>query len=192
MNSEHRSEQSKVRQLRRQALCAAEESRQAIDRALLAAWEVGRLLDKEQARVRRTMGKGAWQHWLTANFPGAQRTAMRYLKLARSVDDPNTLQQLSLRQAYFRLDISTEPKVRGRSYRLPLLPAHIRHAQRVLLSVRTRLRLRQMSVGDRERLRDDLRPLHQQLNALFAAEAHVPSRVDSPIRHRPCKDSNPR
>lgn len=39
MNSVHRNEQSELREMRRQALRAAEESRHAIDRALFAAWE---------------------------------------------------------------------------------------------------------------------------------------------------------
>lgn len=166
----------KVRQMHQEAVRATEESRQAIDRALLAAWQTGRLLEAERARVRRGMGRAAWQHWLAENFPAAQRTAGRYLELARSVSNPDALKQLSLRQAYFRLDVSTEPKIRGKSFRLPLLPAHIRNAQRVLLSVRTRLRLRQMSAEDRKRLCEDLRPLHQQLCVLFATEARVPSR----------------
>jgi hypothetical protein len=87
------------------------------------------------------------------------------------------LKQFSLRQAYFRLGVSTEPKLRGTTFRLPSLPPHIRNAQRVLLSVRTRLRLRQMTADERKHLCDDLRPLHEQLCVLFTTDDRGASRA---------------
>lgn len=177
MNSDPTAARTKLRQLHHETLSATEESRAALDRALVAAWQTGRLLEAERARVRRAMGRTMWQHWLTENFPGSHRIAARYLELARSVKDPDALKQLSLRQAYFRLGVSTEPKVRGKEFRLPRLPPHIRNAQRVLLSVRTRLRLRQLTAEERKHFCDDLRPLHEQLCVLFSSDDRGASRA---------------
>ena len=159
---------SDINRLHAGATGMARSSRDALDAALLAAWQAGQLLDAERKRIRRTMGRAAWSCWLAENFRGSQRTASRYLQLARTTADPNALPQLSLRQAYFRLGISTEPKSRGTRYQLPRLPGHVRNAQRLLLSVRTKLRLRQMDDEQRRRLCDDLAPLHRQLVLLFA------------------------
>ena len=154
--------------LQRELARAAVTSRQALDHAMEVAWQIGRLLETERTRVRRTMGRAAWRHWLMENFHGSQRLAERYFQLARTVDNPDTLPQLSLRQTYLRLGISTEPKTRANAHRLPRLPGHVRNAQRLLLSVRMKLRLRQMDGEQRRRLCDDLAPLHQQLLLLFA------------------------
>lgn len=142
-------------------------SRASLNLALSAAWKMGQTLDTEKRRARRQMGRGAWPAWLAANFPGSQKAALRLMRLARSISDERQLSALSLRQAYFRLGIPTEPKKRAMPG-LARLPHHVRSAQRLLLSVRMRLRMRQMDAAARRRLREDLAPLRRQLEVLFA------------------------
>lgn len=101
------------------------------------------------------------------------------MQLARSITDEGELKSLSLRQAYFRLGIATEPKIRRRALRVAPLPAYVRNAQRLLLSVRMRLRLRPLDAETRNRLRADLSPLHRQLNALFGENNESPPHENS-------------
>src|SRR5687767_9390482 len=163
MNKGRTNSRAKIGDLQRELARATETSRQALDHAIEVAWQIGRLLETERTRVQRTMGQATWRLWLTENFQGAQRLAGCYRQLARTVDNPDTLPALSLRQVYLRLGISTEPKTRANALRLPRLPGHVRNAQRLLLSVRMKLRLRQMDAEQRRRLCDDLAPLHRQL-----------------------------
>jgi hypothetical protein len=149
-------------------VCAITTSRTDLDTALHAAWHIGDLLNAERQHVRRTMGRSAWPSWLAANFPRAG--ALRCMRLARAVRDVNDLRALSLRQAYFYLGIATEPKRQRAPYCAPL-PAYLRHAQRLLLSVRMRLRLQRMDPDARRRLCSDLRPLREQLGALFGEQS---------------------
>lgn len=170
MSNEPTNSRARIGELQRELARATEISRQALDHAIKVAWQIGRLLEIERAQVRRRMGRGAWKHWLAENFRGPQRLAERYAELARTVDSPDALSGLSLRQAYRRLGISTEPKTRANALRLPSLPGHVRNAQRLLLSVRMKLRLRQMNDEQRSRLCEDLAPLHRQLVLLFAPD----------------------
>ena len=77
--------------------------------------------------------------------------------LARSIGDSSSLQGLSLRQAYFRLGIATEPKARRDAVLLPLLPEPVRLAGRLLDALRE----------GPPTCRDDLRPLFDELRQLF-------------------------
>lgn len=152
-------------------------SRQALSGALAAAWRAGQLLVAEKKRVRRAMG-GAWILWLKSNFHGSVRTAQRYMLLAAGIEDPAFLRGLSIRQAYLRLGIATEPKSRAESPAVPLLPEPIRLASRLLQALRA-------DSGDSahpEKLpiyRDDLRVLYDELRQLF-----------EPANHRPGAGSN--
>jgi hypothetical protein len=141
-------------------------SRTELDDALHAAWQIGDFLCAEKRHLRRTMGRGAWSSWPAANFPGSPASALRCMRLSQTARDANDLRALSLRQAYFYLGVATEPK-RQRAPRCSLLPAYLRHAHRLLLSVRMRLRLQQMDAEARRRLCVDLKPLRDQLRALF-------------------------
>lgn len=146
----------------------AEQSKEALHAALAAAWRAGQLLAAEKQRVRRTMGGGAWLLWLEQNFRGTARTATNYMRLAASVTDPETLRGLSLRQAYFRLGIATEPKSRANSVAVEPLPAHVRLATRLLRALHE-------EASDFDKLpppqvsafRQDLRALYEELRRLF-------------------------
>lgn len=156
-----------LRALQADLISAVGRSRESLNLALTAAWKMGQVLEMEKRRARRQMGRGAWSAWLAANFPESQKAALRFMRLARSINDETQLFALSLRQAYFRLGIPTEPKKRTMPG-VARLPQHVRSAQRLLLSVRMRLRLRQMDATARRRLREDLAPLRRQLEVLFA------------------------
>ena len=136
-------------------------SRQALDGALAAAWQAGQLLVAEKKRVRRSMGSGAWLLWLEANFRGTARTAQRYMKLAKSVADVAFLRGLSLRQAYARLGIATEPKGPGRRPLVHLLPTHVVLANKLLIALKC------SKSPDAEMLRRDLRGLFEALRPWF-------------------------
>jgi hypothetical protein len=142
------------------------ESRQALHAALAAAWQAGQLLLAEKARVRGPLGAGGWHLWLEQNFRGSRRTAQNYMRLARSVADLSFLQGLSLRQAYLKLGIATEPKHRTETAAVRLLPPHVRLAQRLLAALPSR-----RPAGKTERdtaLRQDLRALYERLRQLYA------------------------
>lgn len=143
------------------------DSRQSLHAALAAAWRAGQLLAAEKKRVRKTMGAGAWLSWLEQNFRGTRRTASNYMRLAETVTDVTLLRGLSLRQAYLRLGIATEPKSRAESVRVAPLPAHVRLAARLVHTLKpetdfTRLRPDQITA-----YRQDLRVLYERLRRLF-------------------------
>lgn len=146
-----------INRLHAVAVRLALDSRNSLQLALSAAWEAGQLLLSEKARVRKKMGHGAWLPWLEASFDGTARTAQRYMCLARSVSDAAFLRGLSLRQAYFRLGIATEPKARQEAVAVPLLPEPVRLAGRLLDALREQP----------PACRDDLRPLFNELRQLF-------------------------
>jgi len=114
---------AEINRLHEEAKGGSIASRKALHGALAAAWHAGQLLLAEKKRVRHSMGPGAWCLWLETNFRGAERTAQRYMRLAQCVADIAFLQGMSLRQAYARLGIATEPKTpskRALSHRLPI------------------------------------------------------------------------
>lgn len=157
VNPPNESAAEKINRLHAAAVRFAVSSRDSLRLALSAAWEAGQLLLSEKGRVRKQMGHGAWLHWLEANFQGTARTAQRYMCLARSISDTAFLQGLSLRQAYFRLGIATEPKERREAVCVPLLPEPVRLAGRLLEA----LREHPPTCGD------DLRPLFEELRQLL-------------------------
>jgi hypothetical protein len=148
--------------------------------ALSAAWQAGQLLLAEKQQVRHRMGPGAWILWLEANFKGTPRTAQRYMKLAHSVADVAFLQGMSLRQAYARLGIATEPKTSGQRRLRHRLPAHLVHANRLVRA----LKRRPGQSGDEqaEAYRRDLRALYEKLRPWFEA---------APAGPRPANFSSP-
>lgn len=142
-------------------------SRCALDTALKAAWEAGRLLIEEKKRVRHTMGPGAWLLWLESSFHGTPRTAQRYMRLARSLSDPGFVEGLSLRQAYDRLGIATEPKRRGQAITLGRLAPHVRLATKLIRTLRSPKVCALMTPEHRATYQGDLRTLYDRLRALF-------------------------
>lgn len=158
---------AEINLLHEQAKQNARISREALDAALAAAWRAGHLLLAERARVRRKMGRGAWLNWLEANFHGGPRTAQRYMKLAKTVADLAFVHGLSLRQAYARLGIATEPKRReGGEFRLRL-PAPVVLANKLLRALRRQTAGSPMNASPR--YGPDLRPLYEQLRTWFEA-----------------------
>ncbi len=157
---------TEINRLHEEAKRNACASRAALDAALAAAWHAGELLLAEKKRVIHTMGLGSWLLWIDANFRGTARTAQRYMKLARSVTDPAFLRGLSLRQAYARLGIATEPKSGGAHSLRHRLPAHLVHANRLLRALKRPGRLRG-GTDAAGHLRQDLRPLFEVLRPWF-------------------------
>ena len=155
-----------INRLHAEAVKLAAASRQSLDAALMAAWHAGALLIAEKQRVRRTMGAGAWLIWLESNFRGTPRTAQRYMRLARSVSDPGFVQGLSLRQAYERLGIATEPKRRGQAAAGRLAP-HVSLATRLARTLRSPKTCALMSPEHKAAYQSDLRALYDRLRALF-------------------------
>ena len=156
---------AEINRLHEEAKGGSIASRKALHGALAAAWHAGQLLLVEKKRVRRSMGPGAWCLWLETNFRGAERTAQRYMRLAECVADIAFLQGMSLRQAYARLGVPTEPKtpsMRGLSHRLPV---HIVLAGKLVRALKRRPG---KTVEEQvEGYRLDLRTLYEKLRPWF-------------------------
>lgn len=142
------------------------DSRAALNAALTAAWHAGRLLVAERERVNATVHRGAWCGWLRKNFRGSIRTAHRYVRLAQSISDVTFLGGLSLRQAYFRLGIATEPKKHGQ-HPVTALPDYVRLATRLVCALRRRPPRGPAAEAVVAAYRRDLRSLYEQLQPLF-------------------------
>ena len=127
---------TEINRLHEEAKRCACASRQALQGALVAAWQAGQLLVGERKRVFHTMGPGAWLLWLEANFRGTARTAQRYMRLAQCVADIAFLQGMSLRQAYARLGIATEPKTPAKRPLSHKLPAHLVLASKLIRALK--------------------------------------------------------
>jgi lambda repressor-like predicted transcriptional regulator len=138
-------------------------SRDALNAALVAAWQAGQRLVAEKQKIRHAMGHGAWQLWLKRYFAGTPRTAQNYIRLAKHVTDPACLHGLSLRQAYFRLGIATEPKLANNDGSSRGLPKYLTLSMRLLAVLDTE----RLSPELRTAYRQDLRPLYERLRALF-------------------------
>jgi len=156
---------AEINRLHEEAKRCACTSRQALHGALVAAWQAGHLLVEERKRVFYTMGSGAWLLWLKANFHGTARTAQRYMRLAHGIADVAFLQGMSLRQAYARLGIATEPKTPGKRRLRHTLPAHVVLANRLLRSLKRRPGQTRDEQG--EAYRRDLRALYEKLRPWF-------------------------
>ncbi|AWI09543.1 hypothetical protein CKA38_10065 [Ereboglobus luteus] len=156
-----------INRLHAEAQRLTAESRHSLDGALAAAWRAGRLLNEEKKRVRHSAGHGAWIPWLKHFFTGSMSTAHRYMRLAREAADPALLQGLSLRQAYARLGIATEPKHRALDGKpaLPKPPAHVLLAGKLIRFLRQQNRRRTAHVA--VNCIRDLAPLYAQLRPLF-------------------------
>lgn len=157
----------RINRLHAEAARSVSISRKALDAALVAAWEAGGLLLEEKKRVRHTMGAGAWLLWLESNFQGTPRTAQRYMRLARTLTDPSFVRGLSLRQAYERLGIATEPKRRGDAVVLGRLPPHVSLATKLVRTLRSPKTCALMTSEHRATYQGDLRPLYERLRTLF-------------------------
>jgi hypothetical protein len=155
-----------INRLHAETVRLAADSQRALGAAVVAAWRAGRLLQAERKQVERRAGLGSWHPWLRKNFRGTIRTAQRYVRLAALVPVETALQGLSIRQAYLRLGIATEPKSRAASPRVAALPPYIRLAGQLLRELR-RARRRQADPALTEVLRHDLAGLYAQLRPLF-------------------------
>lgn len=144
-------------------------SREALHGALVAAWRAGHLLVLERRRVFQDIGTGAWLFWVKANFRGTARTAQRYMRLAHTVADEAFLQGMSLRQAYARLGIATEPKTPGMRRLRHTLPAHILLANKLIRA----LKRRPGEIDDEQSnaYRRDLRALYEKLRPWFESSS---------------------
>lgn len=154
-----------INRLHEEAKRCSVASREALHAALVAAWRAGQLLVEERKRVFHTMGAGAWLLWLKANFRGTARTAQRYMRLAHCVSDAAFLQGMSLRQAYARLGIATEPKTSGKSRLRHTLPAYVVLANRLVRTLKRRPGQTDEQQG--EAYRHDLRLLYEKLRPWF-------------------------
>ena len=164
----HSSVAAEINRLHAEAQRQTAASRAALQAAMTAAWEAGRLLIEEKKRVRRQMGGGAWTHWLEQYFQGTLRTAQKYMRLACEVAAPSFLQGMSLRQIYLSLGIATEPKSRSCSPVVPAMPPHIRLAHKLLLALKKQAKVRRHSHADHsETDRRDLRALYEHLRRVF-------------------------
>lgn len=158
--------------------CSAD-SRAALNAALTAAWHAGRLLLAERERVNAILLKGGWSRWVGKNFRGSLRTAYRYMRLADSLTDVSFIGGLSLRQAYFRLGIATEPK-KAHPHPVEGLPDYVRLATRLVCALR-RAKARRKDAATVEHYRRDLRALYEQLQPLFGdANQGPPEMTKSP------------
>ena len=157
---------SEINRLYEVAVTMSAHSRKTLDAALVAAWQAGQLLVAEKKRVRHSMGPASWLLWLEANFDGTPRTAQRYMKLARSVADTAFLRGMSLRQAYDRLGIATEPKT-PRGSLVHQLPAHVLLANRLIRALKRERARAPNNEKDRAICRD-LKVLFETLRPWFA------------------------
>jgi hypothetical protein len=176
---------AEINRLHEEAKRCACASRQALQAALVAAWQAGQLLVEERKRVFHTMGSGTWLLWLKTNFRGTARTAQRYMRLAHSVSDVSILQGMSLRQAYARLGIATEPKTPGKRRLRHTLPEHVVLANRLVRTLKRRPGLSDEEQG--EAYRRDLRVLYEKLRPWFESPAVLssPANIFAPqLSHR--------
>ena len=163
---------AEINRLHDEAKRCAAASRQALQGALVAAWQAGQLLILERKRVFHAMGPGAWLFWLKANFRGTARTAQRYMRLAQCVADVAFLQGMSLRQTYARLGIATEPKTPGKHRLRHTLPAHVVLANKLVRTLRRRPGQTDNEQG--EAYRRDLRTLYEKLRLWFEPAPAAP------------------
>ena len=156
---------AEINRLHEEAKRCSVASRQALHGSLTAAWQAGQLLLAERKRVRHCMGHGAWLLWLESNFRGTARTAQRYMRLAQCVADIDFLQGMSLRQAYARLGVATEPKTPAKRPLAHRLPAYIVLANKLVRALKPQLGKTAEEQG--ETYRRDLRTLYEKLRPWF-------------------------
>jgi hypothetical protein len=167
-----------INRLHAEVVRLSKASTESIHAALVAAWRSGKLLIAEKERVKRSMGCCMWRVWLEQNFRGTTRTAQKYMQLAKTVSDVAQLEGMSLRQVYFNLGIATEPKSRAEAVPVRTLPAHVRLAQRLMVSLK-RTDFRHVAPERCAAYRQDLRALYERLRPLF--ESDLAGLADSPL-----------
>lgn len=145
--------------------CKGAEAR--IGAALTAAWHAGGLLHAAKQQVRKNMGHGVWSDWLKRNFAGSERTAQRYMKLAKTVTAVSDLQGLSFRQAYQRLGLRVEQRGTAEVIEVPKPAGPGTMVRRILAKLPTEEEFTRLPEIKRERLLADLAPLHRRLGALY-------------------------
>ena len=147
-------------------------SRADLDRALVASWTLGCMLRDVRDRVRRTMGRSAWPEWLRVAFPRHRVVALRWSRFAEEFSSVDEIAALSLRQAYFRLGVSTEPKSRTSTRQRSRITAYVRNSQRLVIELRRKRRAR--TGEEMKRIRGDLAPLFRELTALYDGSTKEP------------------
>lgn len=176
------SPEDEINRLHEEVLGQTDSSQKCLHAALAAAWQAGQLLLGEQRRVRRTMG-AAWGFWLEEKFRGSRRTAQNYMRLAENTPDMAARQGLSLRQAYLRLGIATEPKSRRDSPQVEKFPPHVRLANRLLVALGTGDKASRANPEQSAAFRQDLRALYERLRRLF--EPGIPANIaGSPLSYK--------
>jgi len=168
------SPEDEINRLHKEVVRQTDDSRKCLHAGLTAAWQAGQLLLVEQKRVRRTMG-AAWGFWLDEKFKGTHKTAQNYMRLAESTPVVTALEGLSLRQAYLRLGIATEPKCRTGSLHVEQLPPHVRLANRLLVALSTGDKAARATPEQSAAFRQDLRALYDRLRRLF--EPGIPANI---------------
>ena len=163
-----------INRLHEEVVRQTDDSRKCLHAGLVAARQAGQLLLVEQKRVRRTMG-AAWGFWLDEKFKGTHKTAQNYMRLAESTPAVAALEGLSLRQAYLRLGIATEPKCRTDSPHVEQLPPHVRLANRLLVALSTGDKAARATPEQSAAFRQDLRALYERLRRLF--EPGIPANI---------------
>lgn len=162
---------SEINRLHAEARQHAVATRRSLHAALSAAWQAGQLLTEQKKHVRRTMGHGAWLHWLEQNFEGTPRTAQRYMKLAQNVADVRFLQGMSLRQAYNRLGIPMEAKSPSETFRLRGLAPHVVLVNKIVRALPSPATVARFPEARRDAIRQDLAPLYRWMRPLFDGDA---------------------
>jgi hypothetical protein len=91
------------------------------------------------------------------------------MRLAHTVADETFLQGMSLRQAYARLGIATEPKTPGKRRLRHTLPAHILLANKLIRTLKRRPG--QIDDEQSRAYRRDLRALYEKLRPWFESSS---------------------
>lgn len=152
---------AKINKLHAEVTRLEKESRHKLDKALISAWQAGRLLIEAKGNICRQAGRASWLPWLETCFDGHVRTAQRYMRLARATDKPEEFVGLSLRQAYFRLGLSIQPNRSDSRTSDIKLPPYISLANKLTKALRrTRRQIRA----------SDLAALYAELRAIFENE----------------------
>jgi hypothetical protein len=97
---------SQIREAYQNANRLATDARAVASEAIAKALECGNLLIQQ----KKSLGHGSWLEWLDANLPEvSDRTARKYMALAKRNHGSNLTDAASLRQAYLTTGIIPEP-----------------------------------------------------------------------------------
>lgn len=159
----------RINSLHREVIRGCHSSEAEVHAALKAAWDAGRLLIAAKRDVRNRMGHGVWRSWLAEKFTGSERTAQRYMQLAKSVTTVTDLAGLSLRQAYQRLGLRIEAHGIAEPALPPAASGPGRAVRRLLAKLPTKSEFFAMGPTARANLLADLEPLLRRIRELFQA-----------------------